>query len=56
MFFLAGALLSAPSVYWFMFEGWTPESSKLKVLIMGLQAILGIYLFFYGNNATKIPK
>ena len=56
MFFLAGALLSAPSVYWFMFEGWTPESSKLKVLIMGLQAILGIYVFFYGNNATKIPK
>ncbi len=53
MFFLAGALLAAPSVYFFMLEGWTPETSKLKVLMMGAQAIFGIYLFFYGIKTTK---
>lgn len=56
MFFLAGALLAAPAVYWFMLEGWTPETSKLKVLMMGAQAIFGIYLFFYGISTTKTLK
>ncbi|MFK8004813.1 MAG: hypothetical protein AB8H03_00520 [Saprospiraceae bacterium] len=56
MFFLAGTLLAVPAVYWFMLEGWTPETSKLKVLMMGAQAIFGIYLFFYGISTTKTPK
>ena len=56
MFFLAGAILAAPAVYWFMLEGWTPETGKLKVLMMGVQAIFGIYLFYYGINTTKTPK
>ncbi len=53
MFLVAGAFLAGPSVYWFMLEGWTPETSKLKVLMMGVQAIFGIYLVYYGINATK---
>lgn len=53
MFFIAGALLAAPAVYWFMLEGWTPDTSKFKVLMMGMQAIFGIYLFFYAINTTK---
>ena len=56
MFFFAGALLAAPAIYWFMLEGWTPETSKLKVLMMGVQAMFGIYLFYYGINTTKTPK
>ncbi|MFK7771727.1 MAG: hypothetical protein AB8F94_06295 [Saprospiraceae bacterium] len=56
MFFLAGTFLAGPAVYWFMLEGWTPETSKLKVLMMGGQAIFGIYLFFYGISTTKTPK
>ena len=56
MFFLAGALLACPAVYWFMLEGWTPETSKIKVLMMGVQAIFGIYLFFYGISTTKTTK
>jgi arginine exporter protein ArgO len=56
MFFLAGALLAAPAVYWFMMEGWTPETSKVKVLMMGVQAIFGIYLFYYGVSITKKLK
>jgi len=56
MFFIAGALLAAPALYWFMLEGWTPETSKPKVLMMGVQAIFGIYLFFYGISTTKKNK
>lgn len=56
MFFLAGVLLAVPSVYWFMLEGWTPETNKLKVLMIGAQAIFGIYLFFYGISTTKTDK
>jgi len=56
MFFLAGALLAVPAVYWFMLEGWTPETNKLKVLMMGAQAIFGIYLFFYAIKTTKTQK
>lgn len=56
MFFLAGALLAVPAVYWFMLEGWTPETNKLKVLMMGAQAIFGIYLFFYAIKNTKTQK
>lgn len=56
MFFLAGALLAAPAVYWFMLEGWTPETSKVKVLMMGVQAIFGIYLFYYGASTSKKLK
>jgi arginine exporter protein ArgO len=33
MFFLAGALLAAPSVYFFMLEGWTSSSVKRSRLI-----------------------
>jgi hypothetical protein len=56
VFFLAGILLALPSVYWFMLEGWTTETHKLKVLMMGAQAIFGIYLFFYGIHTTKRLK
>lgn len=56
MFFLAGALLAAPSVYFFMLEGWTPDTNKLRVLMMGVQAIFGIFLFFYGIKTTKTSK
>lgn len=53
LFFIAGALLAGPAVYWFMFEGWTPESSGVKVLVTGIQALAGVYLIYYAAFRKK---
>ncbi|MEM6964391.1 MAG: hypothetical protein AAF573_06470 [Bacteroidota bacterium] len=53
LFFIAGILLAGPAAHWFMFDGWTPESSGVKVLVTGVQALAGIYLVYYAAFRKK---
>ena len=56
LFLIAGALLSVPAIYWFFVDGWNPGSNKVKVLVTGVQALVGIYLIFYGVKKTKMKN